>query len=63
MPKTKNRFGQVAIPPERNVLAVYPVAPLADSARPKLAAQFIELLLAPHGEQVLEKYGFLPPRP
>lgn len=54
---------QIDIPDALNVIAVYPAAPLADSAQPELAAQFVTLLLAPEGQEVLAKYGFLPPEP
>ena len=57
------QVGQIDIPAALNVIAVYPIAPLADSAQPDLAAQFVALLLAPEGQEVLAKHGFLPPTP
>lgn len=50
----------VAIPPEQNVVAVYPIAPVAASANPKLAAAFISYVVSPAGQKILAKYGFLP---
>ena len=52
---------QIAIPDTLNVTAVYPIAPLGDSAHPDLAQAFVDLVLSPAGQAVLQKYGFLPP--
>lgn len=52
---------QIAIPDELNTIASYPIAPLADSPNPELGQAFIDYLLAPAGQQVLEKYGFISP--
>jgi molybdate transport system substrate-binding protein len=54
------RVGQLVIPDERNVLAQYPIAALADSPHPELAAQFIAFVVSPEGQAVLAKHGFLP---
>lgn len=51
---------QIEIPDELNTIASYPIAPLADSAHPAMAQQFIEYVLAPEGQQVLARHGFLP---
>jgi molybdate transport system substrate-binding protein len=53
-------LGQLAIPPDLNVIAAYPIAPLADSSRPELAAAFIAFVLGPEGQQILAAHGFLP---
>lgn len=50
---------QIAIPDPLNTIADYPVAPLADSPHPAAAQQFVDYLLAPAGQQVLVKYGFI----
>jgi len=52
---------QIAIPDALNVIAVYPIAPITNSANPSLANAFIDLVLSPSGQAVLAKYGFLPP--
>ncbi len=48
----------LSIPGALNVVANYPVAPVADSAQAGLAAQFIALVLSPDGQAVLARYGF-----
>ncbi|HRW10200.1 MAG TPA: molybdate ABC transporter substrate-binding protein [Caldilineaceae bacterium] len=57
---TANSVIQIEIPDPLNTIATYPIAPLADSAQPELAQQFIEYVLAPEGQQVLARYGFIP---
>lgn len=52
----------IAIPDHLNTLASYPIAPLADSAEPELAQQFVAFVLSPDGQQVLANYGFIPGR-
>lgn len=52
--------GQIAIPDNLNTIASYPIAPLNDSPHLELAQQFMTYVLAPEGQQVLVKYGFIP---
>lgn len=47
------------IPDELNTIATYPIAPIADSKNPELAAAFVDLVLSPEGQQVMAKYGFI----
>ena len=49
----------VVIPAEQNVIAVYPIAPIAASTNPKLARRFIAYVVSPAGQKILAKYGFL----
>ncbi len=49
----------VAIPPEQNVTAIYPIAPIAASSNPKLARSFVSYVVSPAGQGILAKYGFL----
>jgi molybdate transport system substrate-binding protein len=51
---------QIEIPDSLNSIAKYPIAFLSDSAHLELAQQFVDYVLAPEGQQVLAKYGFLP---
>ena len=51
----------IEIPGELNVIAEYPIAPLVNSANPDLATAFINYLLSPDGQSVLQKWGFAPP--
>jgi molybdate transport system substrate-binding protein len=50
---------QIEIPDALNTIATYPIATLSDSPNPELAQQFVDYVLAPAGQQVLEKYGFI----
>lgn len=49
---------QIEIPDALNTIAAYPIATLSDSPSLELAQQFVDYVLAPAGQQVLEKYGF-----
>jgi molybdate transport system substrate-binding protein len=51
----------VEIPEEQNVVATYPIATVEASKAPDQAQAFMDLVLSDQGQQVLEKYGFLPP--
>lgn len=48
------------IPPEYNVTAVYPIAPLKEAPNRAQAQAFVEFVLSPAGQEILAKYGFLP---
>ena len=48
----------IEIPAELNVIAKYPIAPLTKSANADLATVFIEYVLSPDGQAVLQKWGF-----
>ncbi len=48
----------IAIPPELNVTADYPIAPLERSRAPRLAAQFVQFVLSPAVREVLHRFGF-----
>jgi len=49
----------VTIPAEQNVVAVYPIAPIAGSSNPRLARAFISYVVSPAGQKILAQYGFL----
>jgi molybdate transport system substrate-binding protein len=53
------KVGRLDIPDALNTLAVYPIAPLAQSASPDLAKAFVELALSPAGQALMAKYGFI----
>ncbi len=53
----------IAIPDEYNVIASYPIAATSRASRPELAQSWIELVLAPAGQAVLARYGFIPVGP
>lgn len=50
------------IPDQFNQLATYPIAALEKAPQPELAQQFMDLVLSDQGQQVMQKYGFLPPK-
>jgi len=50
----------VAIPPDQNVVATYPIAVLRQSPHPDVARAFVDYVLSPPGQATLAKYGFLP---
>lgn len=50
----------IAIPPQYNVVADYPIGVLAHAPQPDLAAQFIHYVLSPDGQAILRKWGFTP---
>lgn len=51
----------IEIPTELNVIAQYPIAPLAESPNADLAEAFVAYVLSSDGQSVLEKWGFAPP--
>ncbi len=59
-PAAADRVGKIDIPDALNVIAEYPIAPIADSRHADLAKAFIKLVLSADGQAVLAKYGFLP---
>jgi molybdate transport system substrate-binding protein len=55
-----NQVGQLPIPDNLNIIASYPIAAIQDSANKALGQEFIDLVLSPHGQAILKKYGFIP---
>jgi len=51
----------VAIPPALNVIAEYPIAPVAAAPHAPLARAFVDLVLSAQGQATLRSFGFLPP--
>ena len=51
---------QVKIPASLNVLAVYPIAPIAASQNAALADAWVAYVTSAAGQKTLAKYGFLP---
>jgi molybdate transport system substrate-binding protein len=56
-----HRIEGVDIPTEANVVATYPIATVKASRNQRQAQAFVNLVLSDQGQQVLERYGFLPP--
>lgn len=55
-----DKVGHLDIPDNLNTLATYPIAVVSDSAAPTQAQAFVDYVLSPAGQAVLEKYGFIP---
>jgi molybdate transport system substrate-binding protein len=51
----------VGIPADQNVPATYPIATVKASGHKSQAQAFMDLVLSEQGQQVLKRYGFLPP--
>ena len=58
---TAQRVNVLTIPESVNVTARYPIAILRESAQPQLAQAFINFVLSPDGQAILERNGFDPP--
>lgn len=52
--------GTLPIPVELNIVGDYYLAPIADSAQPELAGEFIDFVLSASGQEILASYGFIP---
>jgi molybdate transport system substrate-binding protein len=50
----------IDIPDQFNVIAVYPIGVVKESANPTLAQKFIDYVLSDAGQAVMKKYGFAP---
>lgn len=51
------------IPDDLNTLAAYPIALVASSAEAELGQAFIDMVMAPAGQAILEKWNFTPVGP
>jgi molybdate transport system substrate-binding protein len=56
-PDIADRVQQIPIPDDQNVVAVYPIAPLADAMQPELAQRFVQFVRSPVGQEVLVNWG------
>ncbi|HZD75112.1 MAG TPA: extracellular solute-binding protein, partial [Actinomycetota bacterium] len=51
----------VDIPNDQNVPATYPIATVEASGHQPQARAFVEMVRSDQGQQVLKRFGFLPP--
>ena len=56
---TTGQTGQLAIPDNLNVIAVYPIAIVKDSPNLAVAQAFVDYVLSADGQATLTKYGFI----
>jgi len=54
------KVNRLEIPDDLNVIAEYPIAPLAGSPFPDTAQALIAYILSPEGQAILQKYNFQP---
>jgi molybdate transport system substrate-binding protein len=54
------KVSRLDIPDALNTVAVYPLAPIKDSANGALAQAFVDLVLSPDGQKIMAKHGFIP---
>lgn len=59
-PDIRDRVEVVLIPPDLNIVATYPIAPLEDAENPKLAREWVRFVTSEEGQRVLEKWNFEP---
>jgi molybdate transport system substrate-binding protein len=60
---TAPELKKIEFPADVNVIAEYPIAPLAGSGNPDLASEFVAYVLSPEGQATLKKWGFTPVAP
>jgi len=58
--KSASKVSTMQIPDALNTIASYPIATVANSANPRAAAAFVDLVLSADGQKVLADYGFVP---
>ncbi|HLI26448.1 MAG TPA: molybdate ABC transporter substrate-binding protein [Chloroflexota bacterium] len=59
-PRVASEVRQIAIPPEVNIIATYPIAVVRGARQPELAERWIALVLSDTGQQALARWGFRP---
>lgn len=59
-PDIADQVQVIEIPDALNVIAVYPIAAVSDSANLEMAQAFVDLVLSDEGQAILAKWGFGP---
>ena len=55
-----SKVSTITIPDQYNIVADYPIATVKDSTHPTQAEAFVQYVLSPDGQAILEQYHFLP---
>ena len=55
-----SKVSSMTIPDQYNIVADYPIATVKDSTHPTQAEAFVQYVLSPDGQAILEQYHFLP---
>ena len=58
-PALAGKLLEIDIPDRFNVTATYPIAVLKNTSSDDLARQFIQFVLGPEGQRILERWGFI----
>jgi molybdate transport system substrate-binding protein len=59
-PDIRDKVNVIAIPPNLNIIATYPIAALKDAKEPGLAKKWVDLVTSKEGQKVLKKWNFEP---
>ena len=59
-PGVAGQLRRIEVPDRFNVLAAYPIAVLRSASASALARQFVQFLLEPDGQRILEQWGLIP---
>ena len=54
----KAKLREIGFPASADATATYPIGIVSDSKHTKAAQQWIDLVMGPHGQAVLERFGF-----
>jgi len=57
-PSVAPRLRTIAVPPQFNVIAEYPISIVKGAGNVTAAHGFIDYVFSPAGQQILKKYGF-----
>ncbi|MGQ0602262.1 MAG: molybdate ABC transporter substrate-binding protein [Anaerolineales bacterium] len=53
------QIGRIEISDDLNTIAIYPIAPVGDSAHAETARAFVDFVLSSEGQATLKRYGFI----
>ena len=57
-PKLRDRVKKVEVPEDLNVVATYPISATEDAPNPKLAREWVDLVLSEKGQRMMSEWGF-----